>query len=556
MKDRKRIRLPMPQLSEGSKDGIDYLQKLAMEGVRCYLAHNEPYCEETLRRVKSELEVVAKGYPEYFIIINELVHWARRNGIPVNVNRGSVCASCLAYLLDLTTENPLLKHLRFEKFINPMFAEGWLPDIDLEVPESGIPAIHAHMVDVYGNDHFAKIKNYPRGFVLCSDNITDIGPTETGDDGLMSITAPVSDVLKAGLCKFDLDIAERHPIEMECLRETNGLTVYHEQITDMINLMSRRSYAWSTWAEKCLAIARAQDNERNHNDFVAGCLANPMFRQRKWKDERVAREYAESLWNNWSRSATHLFMRTHALCGDKTVRYATNRIAIGDVAMQDVGIALKRGDRVAIIVRHAERPPLEKNDPTFGKELRLTEHGREQAKAFGFVLSQFTENASRYITTGENLRCDETARLIAKELGAPVSARYVYGENMLGSGSPFFGNVHERMALAEQGDYRESLNEYFRTGVQRGFKDLCAATDILEDFVWSDRWATHNEQLQVFVTHDINVACFLAGRGVVTRFEEYNWPGYLDAAVAFISHNGQARYGYMRTMENRMRIDL
>ena len=61
------------------------------------------------------------------------------------------------------------------------------------------------------------------------------------------------------------------------------------------------------------------------------------------------------------------------------------------------------------------------------------------------------------------------------------------------------------MALAKQGDYRESLNEYFRTGVQRGFKDLCAATDILEDFVWSDRWATHNEQLQVFVTHDINV---------------------------------------------------
>ena len=85
----------------------------------------------------------------------------------------------------------------------------------------------------------------------------------------------------------------------------------------------------------------------------------------------------------------------------------------------------------------AERPPLEKNDPTFGKELKLTEHGREQTKAY-----------------------------------------------------------------------------------------------------------------------DINVACFLAGCGVVTRFEEYNWPRYLDAAVAFISQNGQARYGYMRTMENRMRIDL
>ena len=55
---------------------------------------------------------------------------------------------------------------------------------------------------------------------------------------------------------------------------------------------------------------------------------------------------------------------------------------------------------------------------------------------------------------------------------------------------------------------------------------------------------------------DANVAAFLAGRGVVTRFEDYNWPGFMDAAVAFIGPCGRARYGYMRTIENRTRIDL
>ena len=264
--------------------------------------------------------------------------------------------------------------------------------------------------------------------------------------------------------------------------------------------------------------------------------------------------YAESLWTEWSKNATRLFMRTHVASGDKTPRFAASRTAIGEVSVQDIAVALNRGERVAIIVRHAERPPLEKNDPTFGKDLKLTEHGIEQAKTFGFVLSQFIGTATHRCFACDNKRCLETARLILRELpdkwnGIPI-------KKMLGDGSPYFGDTAERLALADEGDYHESLNEYFRTGVQRGFNPLKEATDKFEDFIWSQHTREETRQLEIFVTHDINVAAFLAGRGVVTRFEDYNWPGFMDAAVAFIGPCGRARYGYMRTMENRTRIDL
>ena len=61
---------------------------------------------------------------------------------------------------------------------------------------------------------------------------------------------------------------------------------------------------------------------------------------------------------------------------------------------------------------------------------------------------------------------------------------------------------------------------------------------------------------QAKVAHDINIGCFLGGRGVVTRFDDFNWPHYLDAAVAFLGKNGRARYGYLRTWESKNAINL
>jgi len=71
-----------------------------------------------------------------------------------------------------------------------------------------------------------------------------------------------------------------------------------------------------------------------------------------------------------------------------------------------------------------------------------------------------------------------------------------------------------------------------------------------------DRLSGERGGLTVAVTHDINVASFLAGRGVVMEFFEESWPYYLDAAVVIVDVNGEREYGVLRADHAPREIDL
>ena len=88
----------------------------------------------------------------------------------------------------------------------------------------------------------------------------------------------------------------------------------------------------------------------------------------------------------------------------------------------------------------------------------------------------------------------------------------------LGSGSPFFGSTEKRMALATEGNYHDRQNDYFRSGKQRGFRSLKRAAKRMErrlDGLHGKAWP-----LAVAVTHDINVAAFLAACGLIDSFSD------------------------------------
>ena len=57
-------------------------------------------------------------------------------------------------------------------------------------------------------------------------------------------------------------------------------------------------------------------------------------------------------------------------------------------------------------------------------------------------------------------------------------------------------------------------------------------------------------------TWDINVAAFLAGRGVVASFTEETWPDYQDAAIVVEGPGRNREYGYMRWNMDFEGIDL
>jgi hypothetical protein len=224
----------------------------------------------------------------------------------------------------------------------------------------------------------------------------------------------------------------------------------------------------------------------------------------------------------------------------------TTRKVVGEVSFADIAEALRCGDRVAIVMRHAERPPLPPNDPTFGKDLPLTRRGRREADAFGFFLFEYCRGHDAWVSAGTATRCQQTALEISKH--AVPGGQGISLDSVLGSESPFFGAVSDRLKIADAGNPRNALNEYFRTGRLKGYNDLFEATDAFERHLWEDGAV----QFGIYVTHDVNVACFLAGRGVVSQFDDSTWPGYLDAAVAFLGKYGHARYGVMRSPVERL----
>ena len=237
--------------------------------------------------------------------------------------------------------------------------------------------------------------------------------------------------------------------------------------------------------------------------------------------------------------------------------YYSRRVC-GEMNLCDVKAALDEGGKVTILVRHAERPPLEEGDATFGASLALTERGWRMARQFGALLANTVSPKSVAFYASGTFRTVQTACGMAMGLDAakPENSidRKIGLAEFLGSDSPFFGASSERMALSAEGHYHDRMNDYFRSGMMRGYRPLGAATGAMDARLHALHRSGGN--LVVAVTHDINVAAFLAGRGVVASFTDETWPDYLDAAVVVERQDGNREYGFIRWHKDMEGIDL
>ncbi len=224
----------------------------------------------------------------------------------------------------------------------------------------------------------------------------------------------------------------------------------------------------------------------------------------------------------------------------------------------DVKAAVDKGCKVTILIRHAERPPLEEGDTTFGASLALTEHGWRMARQFGAMLANTVRPKSVAFYASGTFRTVQTACGMAMGLDASKEensiARKIGLAEFLGSDSPFFGACKARMATAAGTSGHERMNEYFRCGKMRGYMPLGRATGSMEARLHALHGFSGN--IVVAVTHDINVAAFLVGRGVITSFTEEAWPDYLDAAVVIEGPGRIREYGFMRWDKDLEGIDL
>lgn len=146
--------LPEFPLPAGEKDTKQYLRKRTHEGVKKYYSGEE--MEKAKERLSYELGVIEKtGFGDYFLIVADIVNWAKDNGIGVGPGRGSAAGSLVAYVLNITSLDPIKYNLIFERFLNPDRIS--MPDIDLDFSDDRRGEVIDYIKRRYGDDHVAQI---------------------------------------------------------------------------------------------------------------------------------------------------------------------------------------------------------------------------------------------------------------------------------------------------------------------------------------------------------------------------------------------------------------
>jgi DNA polymerase-3 subunit alpha len=131
-----------------------YLRHLTMEGARGRYGDTLP--ANVLERLEFELGVIGDmGFPAYFLVVWDLIRFARENGIRVGPGRGSAAGCCVAYCLRIVDLDPIRYDLLFERFLNP--GRKQMPDIDMDFDERYRADVMRYASEKYGSDRVAQI---------------------------------------------------------------------------------------------------------------------------------------------------------------------------------------------------------------------------------------------------------------------------------------------------------------------------------------------------------------------------------------------------------------
>lgn len=141
------------------ESSTEYFERLAWEGLQN--KYGNPLPKNIVERANHEIKVVKEmGFPQYFLVVSDLVRWAKSNDIRVGWGRGSAAGSILSYAFDITNLDPIKFGLLFERFL----VEGRksMPDIDLDFDDRHRDKVIDYAREKYGSDRVAHICTFNR----------------------------------------------------------------------------------------------------------------------------------------------------------------------------------------------------------------------------------------------------------------------------------------------------------------------------------------------------------------------------------------------------------
>ncbi|MDR0298385.1 MAG: DNA polymerase III subunit alpha [Streptococcaceae bacterium] len=139
-----------------TKDSGELLRAWSLSGLTESLSSG---AEVYQTRLEYELSVIhTMGFDDYFLIVADLLRFAKSHAIYCGMGRGSAAGSLVAFALGITHIDPVAENLLFERFLNPERVA--MPDIDIDMPDNKRGALLAYMQERWGAAHVAQILTF------------------------------------------------------------------------------------------------------------------------------------------------------------------------------------------------------------------------------------------------------------------------------------------------------------------------------------------------------------------------------------------------------------
>lgn len=147
----------------------EYLKKLCYQGA---IKKYGKVSEDINKRLNKELKMIfGMKLENYFLILHDMVQYARRENILIGPGRGSATSSLVNYLLRITGLDPIRYGFYFERFLDPQ--KDALPDLDIDCAASGRPKVLDYIRQKYGKENIVQVASFGRKFARGS--IREVG---------------------------------------------------------------------------------------------------------------------------------------------------------------------------------------------------------------------------------------------------------------------------------------------------------------------------------------------------------------------------------------------
>lgn len=194
-------RMPIANVPSGHTP-TSWLKHQVMEGLKeRFQGAQVP--QAYVDRANYEIEVIdMKGYPSYFLIVAELIKYARSVGILVGPGRGSAAGALVAYALTITNIDPIQHDLLFERFLNPERPSA--PDIDIDFDDRRRGEMIRYAADNWGEDKVAQVITF--GTVKTKQALKDSARALFGQPGYQ-IADRITKALPPAIMAKDIPLA-------------------------------------------------------------------------------------------------------------------------------------------------------------------------------------------------------------------------------------------------------------------------------------------------------------------------------------------------------------